>query len=95
MKIAIIGAGFAGLASAKFLIDAGASVTIFDAKGVGGGASSVCCGLMHPYPGLESRRSLHAEEALRCSKELIRLAEENTPKKSSHAKWHLPKSLKC
>ncbi|MBS0629224.1 MAG: FAD-binding oxidoreductase [Verrucomicrobia bacterium] len=80
-KIAIIGAGFAGLATAYFLLKEGnVSVTIFEADRIGGGASGVCSGLLHPYPGLSARRSFKAEEALAVTKQLIRIAEEHTPK---------------
>lgn len=49
-RIAIIGAGLSGLATAYFLRDL--DVTLFDAKGIGGGASGVCGGLVHPCRGL-------------------------------------------
>jgi len=80
MKIAIIGAGLAGLATAHFLLETNlCMVTLFDAKGVGGGASSTCSGLLHPYPGLNVRRSSYAKEALLISKQLIHIAEAHTP----------------
>lgn len=80
-KIAIVGAGFAGLATAYYLQNSGAaSVTIFEAERVGAGASGVCSGLLHPYPGLSARRSFKAEEALAAAKQLIRVAEAHTPK---------------
>jgi glycine/D-amino acid oxidase-like deaminating enzyme len=50
MKIAIIGAGLAGLAVAYFLSEKG-EVTLFDAKGIGGGASGMAAGLLHPFAG--------------------------------------------
>ncbi len=86
MKIAIIGAGFAGLASAYFLLESGkASVTIFEADRVGAGASGVCGGLLHPYPGFAARRSSRAMDALAVAKQLIRVAESHTPKRvASH-----------
>ena len=81
MNIAIIGAGFAGLSTAHFLLEEGpVSITIFDAKGVGAGASGVCSGLLHPYPGLAARRSQNAHEALLIAKELLKIAEAHTPK---------------
>lgn len=80
MKIAIIGAGFAGLGAAYFFLEAGAEVTIFEKDHVGAGASGVSSGLLHPYPGLSARRSLKASEALHVTKELIRVAEKHTPK---------------
>lgn len=79
-QIAIIGAGFAGLATAYFLLKSGQGVTLFEADRVGAGASGVCSGLLHPYPGLAARRSYKAEEALGLAKQLIRAAEEHTPK---------------
>lgn len=79
-KVAIIGAGFAGLATAYFLLKEGQAVAIFEAEKVGAGASGVCSGLLHPYPGLAARRSYKAEEAIGIAKQLIRAAEEHTPK---------------
>ena len=69
-QVAIVGAGFAGLAAAYFLSDQ-FKVTLFDAKGVGGGASGAAAGLIHPYPGEEGRRSWHATEALELAKQLV------------------------
>ncbi len=87
MKVAIIGAGFAGLATAYFLQEfEGIHVTIFEKTGIGAGASGAASGLLHPYPGIMARRSRYAEEALRVSKELLRVAEANTPQMvSTHA----------
>lgn len=81
MKVAIIGAGFAGLATAHFLLaSGGVEVTLFEASHVGAGASGVASGLLHPYPGLAARRSKHADEALMIAKQLLRAAEKHTPK---------------
>jgi glycine/D-amino acid oxidase-like deaminating enzyme len=74
MRIAIIGAGFAGLSVARHLIPRH-SITLFDSKGAGAGASGIAAGLMHPYVGELGRRSLHATEALECSLGLIREVE--------------------
>lgn len=74
-RVAVIGAGFAGLAAAYYLSKK-FQVTVFDQKGIGGGASGISSGLLHPYPGEKGRLSWHAEEALKLSKELIDLAEE-------------------
>lgn len=76
MKVAIVGGGLAGVATAYFLQVSGkANVTLFDARGIGEGASGICSGLIHPYPGLHVRRSYKAQEALSITKELIRIAE--------------------
>ncbi|NGX39420.1 MAG: tRNA 5-methylaminomethyl-2-thiouridine biosynthesis bifunctional protein MnmC [Chlamydiae bacterium] len=94
MKIAIVGAGLAGMGVAHFLLEEeGIEVTLFDAKGVGGGASGVCSGLLHPYPGYAARRSYRAEEALALTKELIRLAEKHTPRKVCQQKGILRRAI--
>lgn len=72
--IAIIGAGFAGLAAAYYLAERFA-VTLFDQKEVGGGASGVSAGLMHPYPGEKGRRSWFADEGMEESRKLLKIAE--------------------
>ncbi len=65
-RIAIIGAGMTGLAAAYFL--RGQSVEVFDEHGIGGGASGICGGLIHPYRGLvaseESRAAFGKAKAL-------------------------------
>jgi glycine/D-amino acid oxidase-like deaminating enzyme len=50
-------------------------VTLFDLKGIGGGASGSSSGLLHPYPGEKGRRSWHADEALEATRELLQVAE--------------------
>lgn len=75
LKVAVVGAGLAGLGAAFHLAQGGAKVTVFDAQGIGSGASGVCSGLLHPYPGLSARRSQFASEALAASHALIELAE--------------------
>lgn len=75
MSIVIVGAGFAGLAAAYYLSE-NFKVTLLDAKGIGGGASGISSGLLHPYPGEKGRRSWHADEALALTRELLKVAEE-------------------
>ena len=75
MKIAVIGAGFAGLAAAYHLSEHH-TIALFDAKGIGGGASGASSGLLHPYPGEKGRRSWHADEAMGATKALLKVAEE-------------------
>ncbi|MFI5334514.1 MAG: FAD-dependent oxidoreductase, partial [Chlamydiales bacterium] len=65
MKVAVIGAGLSGLATCYYLLELGYAVHLFDEKGVGGAASGIACGLLHPYPGEEGKRSWRADEALR------------------------------
>lgn len=73
-KAAIIGAGFAGMAAAYFLSEK-YQVTIFDQKGLGGGASGISSGLLHPYPGEKGRLSWHAQEAMAATLKLLDAAE--------------------
>lgn len=79
MRIAIIGAGFSGLSVAWHLLEQSKScrVVLFDPKGIGGGASGMAAGLLHPYVGEEGRRSLLASEGLQATRELIAVAEKN------------------
>ena len=55
VRVAVVGGGFAGVAAAfRTLEEANArgravELTLIDARGVGGGASGVAAGLLHPY----------------------------------------------
>jgi glycine/D-amino acid oxidase-like deaminating enzyme len=81
MRIALVGAGFAGLAAAWHLMQqCRCEVTFFDQIGIGGGASGIATGLLHPYPGEQGRRSRFASEGIEATKELIAAAQ----KHSSH-----------
>lgn len=72
MRIAILGAGFAGLSVAWHLQKLiPCAITLFDKKGIGGGASGIATGLLHPYAGEQGRRSLHATEALAAAQLMI------------------------
>lgn len=75
-RIVVVGAGFAGLAAAYFLSEY-FQVTIFDQKGIGGGASGASSGLLHPYPGEKGRRSWHADEAMAATRQLLKVAEDD------------------
>jgi glycine/D-amino acid oxidase-like deaminating enzyme len=82
LRIAIIGAGFAGLSVAWHVLQmGGCEVTLFDSKGIGGGASGIAAGLMHPYVGEEGRRSVHADEGMQASLHLIRTVEKEFKEK--------------
>lgn len=74
MKIGIVGAGMAGLAAAYFLAEKGCEVTIFDAKGIGKGASGVAAGLMHPYAGAHSKKNRYADEGMKATTHLLDVA---------------------
>ncbi|HEV7737377.1 MAG TPA: FAD-dependent oxidoreductase, partial [Chlamydiales bacterium] len=77
LKYAIVGAGFAGLSVCWHLLQTGdCEVTIFDPLGVGGGASGISTGLLHPFPGRLSLRSWLAEEGMAASEQLLQIAED-------------------
>jgi len=77
MRIAIVGAGFSGLSLAWHLIKSTqCTVVLYDAKGIGGGASGIAAGLLHPYVGEEGKRSLLASEGIASTKGLIAVSEE-------------------
>lgn len=81
-KIAVVGAGFSGLGVTYHLLKRGGSVTLFDGKGVGGGASGVASGLLHPYPGESARTSWMGYEGMEETKALLQLVGEEVYKKN-------------
>ncbi|HSW72561.1 MAG TPA: FAD-dependent oxidoreductase [Chlamydiales bacterium] len=76
-KIAIIGAGYAGLASAYYLLQKGCQITIFDS---GGGASRVSTGLMYGYPGEHARKSEYADLGIKETIHLLNVASDHLGK---------------
>jgi glycine/D-amino acid oxidase-like deaminating enzyme len=82
MRIAIIGAGFSGLSVAwNLMMRIPCEITFFEKKGIGGGASGIAAGLIHPYVGKQCRRSAFAIEGIQATKELIAVAEEKLGEK--------------
>lgn len=76
MHIAIIGAGFSGLATAWHLMQSSAiKITLFDVAGIGGGASGIAAGLLHPYVGAHSKLNWRGKEGVLATLQLIREAE--------------------
>jgi glycine/D-amino acid oxidase-like deaminating enzyme len=74
MKVAVVGAGFSGLAVCWHLLQRGVAVDLYEAKEVGAGASGVASGLLHPYAGEQVRRSYLASQALEETKHLLKVA---------------------
>jgi glycine/D-amino acid oxidase-like deaminating enzyme len=75
MKIAIVGAGFSGLACAWHLLHMPKElpqITLFDEKGIGGGASGIAAGLMHPFAGEKAMLNWRAREAYEETVTLLR-----------------------
>jgi glycine/D-amino acid oxidase-like deaminating enzyme len=80
VRIAVVGAGLAGLGVTYFLVQKGFSVTLFDENGIGFGASQIPIGLCHPYVGRSGKPSKFSTEALLLTKELIENAEKTSGK---------------
>lgn len=74
-KVAIIGAGLAGLSTCYHLLSLGIDVTLFDPNGIGGGASGASTGLLHPFAGRLALRSWNAEAGMRATQQLLQAAE--------------------
>lgn len=75
-KIAIIGSGFAGLATAWHLLEkrSDIEVVIFDPHGIGGGTSGIAAGLMHPFAGAHSKLNWMGYEGYQSTCRLLTLA---------------------
>jgi len=76
MKIAVIGSGFAGLATAWHLLSNQSTrdpvqITIFDDLGVGGQASGIAAGLLHPFAGLHAKLNRFGKEGFKSSSKLL------------------------
>ena len=76
MKIAILGAGLCGLATAWHLLDKNitSDLTLFDPAGIGGGASGVAAGLLHPYAGARAKLNHFAQEGYTATQKLLDVA---------------------
>jgi len=92
-RIAIIGAGFSGLGLCYHLLRQGYEVTLFDPKGVGGGASGIASGLLHPYPGESARLSWQGKEAMEETTSLLKLASQALGKEVARAEGILRLAL--
>lgn len=77
MKVAILGAGFGGLAVGWYLKHYSAGqirVDFFDPNPLGGGASRIALGMVNPYMGKYARRSFGTTRSLRALHGLITIA---------------------
>lgn len=72
--IAIIGAGFCGLATAWELLQQGHEVHLFDPAGIGGGASGVSAGLLHPFVGIHAKPAEWGRAGVAATLELVKIA---------------------
>lgn len=77
MRIAIVGAGVAGLAVCWYLSRyPGTQMVLFDPLGIGGGASGVSTGLLHPFPGRRALRSWRSADGMHETQHLLGIAEQ-------------------
>ncbi len=77
MKVAVVGAGLAGLSVCWHLGQKkGTQTTLFDPKGIGGGASGISTGLLHPFPGKKALRSHESSEGMAATETLIAISSE-------------------
>lgn len=76
MKVAVVGAGYAGLAVTWHLLKRNMEVTVFDG---GEGASHVSTGLLHPAPGKRATPTWRAKEGMEATIELLEIASEEKP----------------
>lgn len=77
MNIAIIGAGFSGLAAAWYLMNSSlsqAKVHVFDPIEIGKGTSGIAAGLLHPFAGAHAKLNWRGFEGVLATKELIKVA---------------------
>lgn len=79
MKIAIIGAGYTGLACAWHLLHSPfrpkkLQLTVYDESGIAGGASGIAAGLLHPYVGQHARLNWKGMEGMAATRQLIQEA---------------------
>ena len=81
-KIAVVGGGFAGLGLSYHLLKHGENVTLFDGKGIGGGASGIASGLLHSYPGQSARLSWRGKEGIDEAKRLLSIVGDDIYKES-------------
>lgn len=75
MKIAVVGAGYVGLAVAWHLLKKNHEVAVFDG---GNGASHVSTGLLHSAPGKKALPTWRAQEGMESAIELLEIAGEDT-----------------
>jgi len=78
MQVAILGAGFSGLATTYHLFSRlpTADITVYDVRGIGGGASGVAAGLLHPFGGAHAKLNRLGREGYEATKKLLMVAEQ-------------------
>ncbi len=72
--IAIIGAGFSGLATAWHLSQLGHQVTLYESSPLGKNASGISAGLLHLYTGYKATRAKNGDKRLELALELLKVS---------------------
>lgn len=95
MNIAIIGGGFSGLALAWTLLQTNhhLKISLFDAQGIGAGASGIAAGLMHPFSGAHSKLNRWGHEGIKATIQLLEASEKALGKKIYNSKGILRPAL--
>lgn len=75
-KVAIIGAGFSGLATAWYLLKRNFQVTVFDSPDDKQKASSIAAGLLHYYSGQHAKLNRNGQESYEVTCRLLEIASE-------------------
>ncbi len=86
-QVAVIGAGLAGVAVAWHLLNQthlNVQVTLYDAHGIGGGASGIAAGLMAAFGGARANPLPYGQEGLQATLNLVQIAEATLHKPLLH-----------
>lgn len=94
IRIAIIGAGLSGLSCCWHLLQNDrVSIDLYDPNGIGGGASGMAAGLLHPYAGRFARTNWMGHEGVQATKELLEVASQAIGKPVAEASGFLRVAL--
>ncbi len=82
-KIAVIGAGYSGLSTCWHFREAfpSAQIDLFDKSPIGENTSGASTGLMHGFVGRSAKKSLYADDAIKCALPLLKSAQKNIKQK--------------
>jgi len=75
-KVAVVGAGFSGLATAWYLVKRNFQVTLFDSPQDNSKASAIAAGLLHYYSGQHAKYNRQGEESHAETSQLLEIASE-------------------
>ena len=88
LKIAIVGAGFSGLALAWYLLEKNPAfnLTLYDPSGVGGKVSSLSAGMLYKFAGLHAKKNRLADLGEKHTLELVDIASSTFKNQLSYLK---------